>query len=45
LQGEREEHGGAGVAQRLDQDREIYEPAFIGKVVSFIDVAEVGMDC
>jgi hypothetical protein len=27
------------VAQRLDRDREIYEPVFIGRVVSFIDVA------
>lgn len=33
------------MAQRLDQDREIYEPVFIGKVVLFIDVAEAGMDC
>ena len=33
------------MAQSLNQDREIYEPVFIGKVVSFIDVAEVGMDC
>ena len=33
------------MAQRLDRDREIYEPVFIGRVVSFIDVAEVGMEC
>jgi hypothetical protein len=32
------------VAQKLDRDREIYEPVFIGRVVSFIDVAEVGME-
>ena len=32
------------MAKRLDRDREIYEPAFIGRVVSFIDVAEVGMN-
>jgi hypothetical protein len=44
-QGGREECGVAGVAQRLDRDRKIYEPVFIGRVVSFIDVAEVGMDC
>jgi len=44
-QGGREERGGAGVAQRLDRDREIYEPVFIGRVVSFIDVAEDGMEC
>jgi hypothetical protein len=24
---------------------EIYEPLFIGRVVSFIDVVEVGMEC
>jgi hypothetical protein len=44
-QGGREERGGTGVAQSLDRDREIYEPVFIGRVVSFIDVAEVGMEC
>ena len=33
------------MAQSLDRDREIYEPVFIRRVVSFIDVAEVGMDC
>jgi hypothetical protein len=31
------------MAQSLDRDRELYEPVFIGKVVLFIDVAEVGM--
>ena len=36
---------GAGAAQRLDRDREIYEPVFIGRVLSFIDVAEVGIEC
>jgi len=33
------------VALRLDRGREIYEPVIIGRVVSFIDVAEVGMEC
>ena len=33
------------MALRLDRGREIYEPVFIGRVVSFIDVAEVGMEC
>lgn len=32
------------MAQILDQGREIYEPVFIGRVVSFIDVTEVGME-
>jgi hypothetical protein len=32
------------VAQKLDRDREIYEPVFIGIVVSFIEVAEVGIE-
>jgi hypothetical protein len=40
-----EESVGAGVAQRLDRDREIYEPVFIGGVLSFIDMAEVGIKC
>ena len=44
-QGGGKESGGAGVAQRLDRDREIYEPVFIGRVLSFIDVVEVGMEC
>ena len=44
-QGGRAEHGGAGVAQSLDRDREIYEPVFIERIVLFIDVAEVGMEC
>jgi hypothetical protein len=43
-QGGIEEREGAGVVQRLDRDREIYEPVFIGRVVSFIEVAEVGME-
>jgi len=32
------------VAQKLDRGREIYEPVFLGGVVSFIDVVEVGME-
>ena len=40
-----EESGSAGVGQRFDRDREIYEPVFIARVVSFIGVAEVGMEC
>jgi len=32
-------------AQRLDRNREIYEPVFIGRVVPFIDVGEGGVEC
>jgi len=31
------------VTQSLDRGREIYEPVFIGIVVSFIEMTEVGL--
>jgi hypothetical protein len=36
---------GTGWRRGSIETGEIYEPVFIGRVVSFIDMVEVGMEC